>query len=252
MHEYTRRSLLVTAGTGLAASASTGIAGADSEGQTSDGSSDQTDRVRVVHLSPDAPVVDVYVDGDLAFEGVEPFATRTDYLPYESGTHTVAFAPAGKGRNGAVFETEVTLESGPYTLAAIGEVCAMSDRPLRLVRLGGDHSPTSEGKARVRAVHAAPDAPAVNVATERGTTIAEGLAFGDAATVEIPATAAVAVVQGADTEDPIARFPIHPETGHVYTAYGVGYLDPQNAPEAAPDDSSFALAITEDAAPGER
>lgn len=251
MREYTRRRLLVTASTGLAASASAGIAGADSENQPTDGSSNGNDRVRVVHLSPDAPTVDVYVDGNLAFEGVEPFATRTDYLSYEPGTHTVAFTPTGKGRDAAVFETDVTLESGEYTLAAIGEVCAVSDEPLRLARFDDDNGPTGEGNARVRAIHAAPDVPAVDVVTESGTAIAEELNFGEATTVEIPADSGVAAISEASTGELIARFPIEPEAGRVYTAYGIGYRNPENAPEAAPDDLSFALAITEDAAPGE-
>lgn len=128
----------------------------------------------------------------------------------------------------------------------------MSNEPLRLVSLEDDNSPTAEGRARVRAVHAAPDAPSVDVATEDGATVAEGLEFGEAATVEIPAGDSVAAVSKAGAEETVARFPIEPEAGHVYTAYGVGYLDPENVPESAPDDRSFALAITEDAAPGER
>lgn len=39
--------------------------------------------------------------------------------------------------------------------------------------------------------------------------------------------------------------------GNVYTVFTVGYVDEANAPEAAPDNASFALAITEDAAPRE-
>jgi len=36
-------------------------------------------RVRIVHLSPDAPTVDVYVDDELRFEEVEPYATQSGY-----------------------------------------------------------------------------------------------------------------------------------------------------------------------------
>ena len=40
--------------------------------------------VRVVHASPDAPAVDVYVDGNKALSNV-PFFTASNYLPLPAG-----------------------------------------------------------------------------------------------------------------------------------------------------------------------
>src|SRR5215208_1806650 len=42
--------------------------------------------VRVVHASPDAPAVDVYVDGNKVLSNV-PFFTASDYLPLPAGEH---------------------------------------------------------------------------------------------------------------------------------------------------------------------
>ena len=41
-------------------------------------------RVCVVHASPDAPAVDIYVDGDVALDGI-PFDTPKDYVPVSAG-----------------------------------------------------------------------------------------------------------------------------------------------------------------------
>lgn len=243
MVEYTRRAVLGAVGAGLAMSTGAGIAGAQGGYETDEG-------VRVVHLSPDAPAVDVYIDDEVAFEGVEPFATQSDYLSYDPGEYTVSFVPAGGNLEEAVLETDVYLESGEYTLAALGEVCSTSDRPLQISQFEDDNSPTGAGNARIRAIHASPDAPAVDISIE-GERAIEGLAFGEEVYTEIPAGETIVGVHKAGNDDPHARFRIEPEAGSVYSGFGVGYLEPENAPEAAPD-IPFSLAIAEDAAPGER
>ena len=50
--------------------------------------------IRVVHASPDAPNVDVYVDGTLAIENL-PFGEATDLLPIPAGARNIKVTPAG-------------------------------------------------------------------------------------------------------------------------------------------------------------
>ena len=50
--------------------------------------------VRVLHASPDAPAVDVYVNGEVAVEGAE-FKALTDYLTLPAGDYNVEIKPAG-------------------------------------------------------------------------------------------------------------------------------------------------------------
>ena len=45
-------------------------------------------QVRILHASPDAPAVDVYVDGNAAVEGAK-FKDATDYLMLPAGPHKV-------------------------------------------------------------------------------------------------------------------------------------------------------------------
>lgn len=229
----------------MAAGGSVKSADENEEGEIEDGA-------RIVHLSPDAPVVDVYVDGELWFEDVEPFATQTEYLKYVPGTYTVQFAPAGEGQDAAVLEDEVTFEEGRYTVAAVGEACAVSDEPLRIVNLEDDISQTTEGHARVRGVHASPDAPAVDFTTSDGETVFENLGFGEGEYGEIPANEEVIEIRECASGSVIERFEIGFEAGHVYTVFAVGYVDSDNAPRDAVENASLRIGITEDATPGER
>lgn len=249
MVDHTRRTVLSALGTGLALSASATVGGAADDDDDAD-DYEAEDGARVVHLSPDAPPVDVYIDEEVAFENVEPFATQSGYLPYEPGEYTVSFAPEGEGLDAAVLETEVELESGEYTLAAIGELCAVSGRSLGINQFEDHNSPTSEREARIRAVHASPDAPAVDVAIDDERLI-EGLEFGDGEYAEIPAGEQIIGIREAGSDEAFARFAIEPEAGSVYTGFGVGYFEPEDAPERA-EAIPFSLAIAEDATPGER
>ncbi|KYH25177.1 hypothetical protein HAPAU_27610 [Halalkalicoccus paucihalophilus] len=243
MTEYTRRGVLVGIGAGMAVTAGTTVAGADDH--------ERENVARVVHLSPDAPALDIYVDGELWFEGVEPLTLQEGATPTEPGTYDVAAVPTGEGLGNALVETEAEIEPGPSTLAAIGEVCALSGNEFDLVALKSEFGPTQADHARVRVVHASPDTPTVDIETESGVTIAEGLSFGESRIKEIPAGETVVPVRSTDGTT-LARFEIAPEAGHVYSAFGVGYQDPESAPESAPDDLGFSLAISEDAAPGEQ
>ncbi|MDL5363535.1 DUF4397 domain-containing protein [Halalkalicoccus sp. NIPERK01] len=245
MTDYTRRGVLAGIGAGIALTAGTTVAGAD------DHERKQEDVARVVHLSPDAPALDIYVDGELWFEGVEPLTLQQGATPAEPGTYDVAAVPTGEDSENALVETEIDIEPGPCTLAAVGEVCALSGNAFDLVALKGDFGQTKADHARLRAVHASPDTPTIDVRTEAGETIAQGLSFGDAQTAEVPAGETVVAVRAADGKT-LARFKLEPEAGHVYSAFAVGYQDPGSAPEAAPDDLGFSLALSEDAAPGEQ
>lgn len=72
MADHTRRTVLTAVGAGLAMSTSATVGGAQNESNGEDESYEEDDTVRVVHLSPDAPPVDIYVDEERAFENVEP------------------------------------------------------------------------------------------------------------------------------------------------------------------------------------
>jgi uncharacterized repeat protein (TIGR04052 family) len=82
--------------------------------------------LRVAHLAPDAPAVDIYLNGDLAFEGLL-YRDVTDYQSVDGYTFEVIVVPAGGALEDAVTDTPTTFtfeegDGGYYTIAAVGSV----------------------------------------------------------------------------------------------------------------------------------
>lgn len=220
--------------------------GETDENETEDNESDDESEpaseasLRVAHLSPDAPNVDVYVDGDAVLEDV-PFRTVSDYLELPTGDYPVEITAAGDAET-VVFDEELTVPEGDFTAAAIGEL-AEENQPFAVEVYEDDLSDPGED-ARVRLIHAAPDAPNVDVTVD-GEPLFEDVAFGAAGTVEVPADDYTLEVRPATSEvdgEVVATFDVSPEAGTVYTAFAVGYLEP----DAAPADESFDLEVVED------
>jgi Domain of unknown function (DUF4397) len=117
-------------------------------------------RVRVVHASPDTPVVDVYVNGVRAFKALA-FKEITNYAGLAAGSYRLQVVPAGKSlvQGPMIISTTAKLEAGKdYSVVATGLREAI--QPLLLV---DNNTLPDPSKARVRFVHLSPDAPVVNV-----------------------------------------------------------------------------------------
>ncbi|KHE69620.1 DUF4397 domain-containing protein [Halobacillus sp. BBL2006] len=129
-------------------------------------------KVRVLHASPDAPAVDVYVDGEAVVEGAE-FKAATDYMEVPAGEHTVEIYAAGtKGEQDAVLSANVKVESGmAYTAAAIDN---LENLQLKAIQ---DSMEASEGMSKVRVGHFIPGAPAVDVGPIGGDALFSGAEF---------------------------------------------------------------------------
>jgi hypothetical protein len=129
--------------------------------------------VRVVHASPDAPNVDVWVDGEIVLTDV-PFTAVSDYLALPAGDHNVQVTATGS--TDPVIDADLTLEAGTsYTVAATGLLADIA--PVVLV---DDRMPAS-GQAKLRVFHASPSAPAsVEVAVTDGPVLVEALAYPEA------------------------------------------------------------------------
>jgi plastocyanin len=200
--------------------------------------------VRAAHLSPDAPNVDVSVEGDTVLEDV-PFRAVSEYLELPTGTAQVAIS-AAEDPDTVVFDEELDLAEGAFTIAALGEL-SEENQPFAPAVLEDDLSDPGED-ARVRLVHASPDAPAVDVTAGDGETVLfEDVEFGEAGAIEVPAGEYTLEVRPATEDndgDIVAEFDVAPEAGNVYSAFAVGYLDP----ESAPADEPFDLEVVLDAA----
>jgi hypothetical protein len=130
--------------------------------------------VRVTHASPDAPAVDVCVNGSVAFANLA-FGKTTDYAKLPSGSYDVQVYPAGSNCQGtAVIDAKgLKLDAKAYTVMAIDTLANI--KPLILV---DNLAAPAAGKVHVRFVHASPDAPAVDITTADGTKVFSNVAFG--------------------------------------------------------------------------
>lgn len=145
-------------------------------------------RLRVVHASPDAPAVDVLVDDAAALSNVD-YLTASDYVELADGAHNVKVNAAGTSTT--VIDADVDLADGTdYTVIAFGLLDAIQP-----IVLEDDNSTPAAGTARVRAIHGAPSAPAVDVYVtapgadlEAASPALSNVAFGDVADyLEVPA-----------------------------------------------------------------
>jgi len=113
-------------------------------------------RLRVVHASPDAPDVDVLLN-DAEVLGDVPYLTASDYLDTPAGDQNLEVNAAGTATT--LIDTDVSLVDGTdYTVIASGLVEAIEP-----IVLQDDNSAPAAGTARVRAIHGAPGAPAVDI-----------------------------------------------------------------------------------------
>ncbi|MCO4744652.1 MAG: DUF4397 domain-containing protein, partial [Proteobacteria bacterium] len=157
----------------------------------------QPARVRVLHASPDAPNVDVFVDDvrsgviDLAFtEG-------TSYIAFAPGLYNFKVAEAGFTAADAVLDFDLTLEADTlYSAVAYGDVLNIT--PLDLV---DDVDGIPQGSTRLQLSHIADGVGQVDIwrfSGGRPTLLLENVNYGTTGTVEY---AAGPIRVGIDTND---------------------------------------------------
>lgn len=116
-------------------------------------------RLRALHASPDAPAVNVLVNGAVALTGVD-YTEGSGFVPVGEVTRVQveAIIPGG---NAIVIDQTLDLEfSRDYTVIATGRVAA----PIGpLVISNPTDAPIAAGSFRAQVVHAAPNAPAVDI-----------------------------------------------------------------------------------------
>jgi trimeric autotransporter adhesin len=147
--------------------------------------------LRVVHASPDAPKVNVLVNGAPVLEGVD-YQEGSAFLPLNEGTYDLAVQAIVPGGNATVIDLPNTALDGntDYTVLAVGKVAAGTLAPLVIAN---PKSAVTSGQVRVQVVHASPDAPAVDVyVTAPGASLAGATPLGtvsfteDLGPVEVP------------------------------------------------------------------
>lgn len=148
----------------------TGSTADDDDGSEDDGMPEPMEGnalVRVIHGAPDAPPVDIYVEGsdepvvtDLAY------TETSDWLEVPAGAYNFQVRVAGSSSlDIPVYETgDLTLPEGTAVSAlAAGLLDTMGNNGFRVIPLVEGWGAETPGQARVRVVHAGSDAPAVDI-----------------------------------------------------------------------------------------
>ena len=203
----------------LAAAAALVIAPFAVVAATSAGAQAGDAKIRVAHFSPDAPSIDVYVDGKKKLTNV-PYQAVSDYLALPAGNHTFDVRAAGSPATGAAVVTaSQSLVAGKnYTVAAVGALAAISGKVFE-----DDVTAPAAGKAKVRLIHAATDVPEVDVAVKGGATIVSKLGLGQASPYsELAAGSYDLEIRGTGTTNVLLAKPVTLQAGGVYTIAAVG------------------------------
>lgn len=164
-------------------------------------------RLRVVHLSPDAPAVTPLFDGAAVPEltSVE-FGSSTNYAAISVPDGELEITTDGTAGS-SVLEVPLTFEDGhSYTAVAIGRVASLD-----ALFFEDDASGLAATDIRVRAIHGAPDVGQVDVynVAEDGTTtsLLEDVDFGDVSEpLDLPAGAYTLGVDVNDDASPDLYF----------------------------------------------
>jgi LPXTG-motif cell wall-anchored protein len=179
--------------------------------------------VRVVHASPDAPAVDVWINGSKvdALTNV-PFFTASGYLPLPAGSYDIMVVPAGQTSPAVIDAKGVTIEAGKaYTIAATGLLANIAPS------IYADNlSAPAAGKAHVRVIHTSPDAPAVDVRVAGGPALFSNLAFPNASDY-LPVDAGTYNLEVTPAGSTTVVLPINGvtlEAGRIYDVFAVGEL----------------------------
>lgn len=177
--------------------------------------------IRVMHASPDAPAVDVFVNGQAVATDV-PFFTVSPYLPLADGSYQIAISPAGKGTDYSVLVGNLEV-SGGYTGTL---VAANTLDNIEAVLYDDDLGPVAGGSARVNVLHLAPDAPAVDIKLAgTSSVIFSNVSFKQGGTIEVPAGTYAFDISPAGSSDVVFTTPeLRFENGWIYTLAATGLL----------------------------
>src|SRR5215212_10077844 len=133
--------------------------------------------VRLVHAAPDAPPVDIYLNDAEIAQNLE-FGTAIEYVVVPSGAgRGVRVTATGTPVDDAIIDTSLDFDPGQaYEILVTG-----SGDDLEATITGTDLRPLAQGQARLRIIHASPDADAFDVGVAGSEdNLFEGINFRDA------------------------------------------------------------------------
>jgi hypothetical protein len=179
-----------------------------------------TASIRFIHGVPDAPAVDIWVDGiKLVTHLVYRYASRYFMIP--AGEHRIKVVPHNRTTPVLIHATVQLNPGTAYSVVAVGT--QQKIRPLITVDAV---KPVSGELSTLSILHAAPDVPAVDVVLADGRKAAANLMFGQITSpLEVPAGPFSATIQLAGTNQTVLTLPVTMlRPGVNYTVMIVGLI----------------------------
>jgi len=179
--------------------------------------------VSIYHAAPDAPELDIVVDGRVINRNPFDYASYSGYLNFFTGSREIKFNTVNAAN--ALIDTTFNFENGKaYSLFAINRLPDVE--ALLVVDSAGT---PATGKAMVRFVNLAPDAPSFDVAANGDTTpVFSNLSFKDATQYkEIDANIYDFQIRNSGASDAIvAAEDVEILAGRYYTIITRGFVNP--------------------------
>ncbi len=193
--------------------------------------------VRVVHASPDAPAVDVYLDGKQTVDGAM-FKAVTPYGDVPAGKHSVLVTVHGDMKK-EVLKADVDLKAGTYyTVAATGLV-----KDIKLSVFTTTSMNMSKSRAKVNVYHFSPGSPNVDALAVdmKDAKVVSNLAYGKMVSVLVNPMGVNLNIVPAGKMTPVVKNlkGISVAAGKSYSIFAVGTLDGKDA-------MAFDLVVVED------
>lgn len=177
--------------------------------------------VRVLHASPDAPGVDIYVNNNPIARNVT-YKSFTQYFPLAGGLYNIKVYPAGTKVNPVI---DVNVNIPPRSIFTVAATGMLADIDLTLV----PEPPIGKlpNETFVRVVHLSPNTPSVDITLPNGTKL-----FTDVEYKEITDYQRVRPGQyefqarPTGTDNVVLTVPnINLRAGNIYTVYVVGLFN---------------------------
>ena len=176
--------------------------------------------IRVIHASFDGPPVDVSIDGALAIQNLA-FGQSSGFASVEAGTRAVKVTASGGGATLIDKSFDLSPDTD-YTVFAVNRASALEEL------VSAESRSPAQDKARVRFLHASPDAPAVDIKISRGdgAAVFSNVAFkGLTGYIDVdPSMLDLVVTPAGKTDVVVALEPVTLEAGQVYTILALGTL----------------------------
>jgi hypothetical protein len=183
--------------------------------------------VRVAHLSPDAPAVDVYVGNETFLTDVSQ-GTITDYESTTPTEQQVTITVADN-RSAVLFDQTVPIAASDYTIVATGQVSPGATTDFTPLVIQDNGTAPDENTSAVQLVHAAPGVSTVDVTVEQNnstTVLYDNVSFTDVSQyVQVPAGEYDLQIRAASSGNDgeiIETVGVDVEGGETYTAFATG------------------------------